>query len=1083
MKMQPKARKSDLNLGVVAAIAVAALFMLVIGWFTISGRIGSASADPIADTAEPADDIPDITDIQGMQGSDMYIELTSKKDPDTVVGVLEAASFEPVGPNERSVEDPIAWFYLEDGRFAFVEAARGRFFMPTPSSPPESGVLQGAEGAPVRVMVFEKTPDGERPDVASMPPLLTVEFDQPVEFDMRHMRVSTIGEVIAWSPELRFEAKHLTAMFNEVRNRLELVEFREGRRIVYTPLSPEDRADLDRVRGVVRDEPKPEATAQRTPPANETPTQQPARTSTLVVASQDTPAASTQPATPPTETVAGAETDAGPAVQTDYYRAEFQDGVQVISGTNRMTADTIDLFVRILDNQLPEDAIAELKFAMEEDAADEPEATAAAAEPEPVRAAPAEDPVLAALGMDSDSPDAPAAEASDDTTEIATSATGEIASPVEFESDGRSIVLTWTGPLQILPLSDGEPGELARDDVYMHMTAERSGLVEFNDSESGFNGHAVSLDYGFTRGELVFSGPGGNVELAMPNAGELNASRMHANLATGDIHVRGPGVMRVDQATDDRATRQQIRWSEQADFAFDVVAGALTSDLTRASFAGEVEAVDGDAALEGAYIDATFVASSRGTRRLASLDVERGSADDGTGGSLEADAIRVDFAEGTLGHEIDPTRLVATGSVRGQQDGSAIAAQSVTATMDRGLDGDLALSHVLMEVGAEYRGADGTYASGERIDADAIGEVIRLTGSPARVGQNATGISGPEILVDGRNRRANVMGAGSFEHVMLNDLGEPSDVLATWNEGMSFDDYSGRVEAYGSASVVSRPDALTKDTVSAERVLIELSPFDGGGSFSEGDDANRRLVRATAFGSTNADGGASPANVESRVYAADDPSRVEQLFYLEGMQLVADNEQERLTVLSPGKMLILDRTESGATSPEPAGEGGVLAELANAGPGLTRFEWHGGMTMHRPTGTATMRRTVRVRHKNLRAGDFTELHCEKLTAQITERGDAADSAQPDAVKGELTQAEAAGAVYFKSGQRELIADRLLYDAIGGRAIATAAPGNLVSMFDATRGTPISSRTLSWDLVRDRIEIERLSPVVTPGNLP
>ncbi len=1083
MKMQPKARKSDLNLGVVAAVGVAALFMIVIGWFTISGRLGTASADPVAEGPGPADDIPDITDIQGMQGTGMKITLTAKDDPDRVSGVLEAASFEPVGPNERSVESPTAWFFLEDGRYAYIEAARGRFFMPTPSSPPESGVLQGraadpangVEAMPVRGMLFEKTPDGERPDPATMPPLATVEFDQPVEFDMRHLRISSIGEVVAYTPELRFEGKHLTAVYNEVRGWLELAEFREGRRIVYTPQTDEERAALDRARGIVReDEPETEVAAET--PQTSTPTRTP-RERTATPAAQPAPAVASNT----NETTNAPEPAASEADQkTVFYRAEFRDGVVVSSGTNRMTADAIDIFARVIDGRLPADAIAELSFASAERA--EPEAV----ESEPVvtpRPAAAYDPVLAAVGGEATATPDDAAGSETAVAADTTAATLE-ATPSAAETDpdaARSIVLTWTGPLQIQPIPDSEPEQLARDDVYMHMTAERSGLVEFADSESGANGHSVSLDYAFTRGELVFSGPGGNVELMMPGAGSLNASRMLANLATGNIHVRGPGVMRVDQPTDDRSTRQQIRWSEQADFMFDVVDGTLTSDLTRASFAGEVEAVDGDSSLEGAYVDAAFVANSRGTRRLASLDVENAIADDGAGGSLEGDSIRVDFAEGTLGHEIDPTRLVATGSVRGQQDGSTITAESITATMDRGLDGDLALSHVLMEVGAEYRGADGTFASGERIDADAVGEVVRLTGSPARIGQNATGISGPEILVDARSRRATVMGAGSFEHVALNDAGEPSDVLATWNEGMSFDDFAGRVEAFGSAAVVSRPDALTRDTVSAERVLIELTPHDGGGGFSEGDDATRRLARATAFGTSDADG-VAPAHVESRVYAADNPEQVEQLFYLEGMQLVADNDEERLTVLSPGKLLILDRTESGATSPEPTGEG-VLAELANAGPGLTRFEWHGGMTMHRPSGTATMRRTVRVRHKNLMTGEFIDLHCEKLTAQITERGGSDASLKPDAVKGELTQAEAAGAVYFKSGQRELIADRLLYDAAGGRAIATAAPGNLVSLFDASRGTPISSRTLSWDLVRDRIEIERLSPVVTPGNLP
>ena len=78
------------------------------------------------------------------------------------------------------------------------------------------------------------------------------------------------------------------------------------------------------------------------------------------------------------------------------------------------------------------------------------------------------------------------------------------------------------------------------------------------------------------------------------------------------------------------------------------------------------------------------------------------------------------------------------------------------------------------------------------------------------------------------------------------------------------------------------------------------------------------------------------------------------------------------------------------------------------------------------------------------------------------------------------RAEATGAVYFGSAERELIADRLLYDAENGVVIGTAAPGNLVTLFDATRGTPITSRAIRWDLVNDVISIERPGAIVTPA---
>lgn len=1069
-----KTRKSDKNVGLIAAGVAAVAFVAVIGWFVLRGSPSVATAhnaDPTAVPGSVADEeIPDITALESAGG--LEVKLTDESDPERVAGVLTAERFEPVGVNERSVEQPRAWIYLKDGRFAYMRAPRGRFFMPTPNAAPESGMLQSAEGEPVRFMLFAPTPDGEQPDPEVVVPLLTAEFDEPVEFDMRHARASTVGRFRIFTPEIEFVGSNLTAMINQVRSRLELVEVRKGESITFTPLTDAERARIEATRGT----PGPRKVSPTKPaPAGEPP---------VASASEDgnqkpgvaTPRRGNRRAR--AQAAAPVEpTPTGP--KTDYYRAVFMDGVRVTYGDRVLDADKLDLFLRLIDNQLPEDAIAKLQFARGDDTGANPAADVAAKPDRAARGAKsggktgASDPVLDVLAGSDSGDDAGADEAS----EPATTAVAAADAPMP-------LTLKWTGSLQIVPTPDEAPVELAENDLMLRFTAERSGLVQFTDGDSSATGSAVALDYGFTKGNLIFSGPGGNVTLRMPGSGELEASRMITSLLAGTVTIPGPGVMRVEQS-EEAESEQRIRWTEQAEFTFAMLDGRLSSDLTRATFAGGVQANDGDARLSGDYVDAAFVASARGLRRLAQLDVDGAKADDGRGGTLIADAVRVDFADGTLGHDMDPTRIAASGHVRGGKDGSSIHAGSLIAGLQRDLDGDVSVSDVNANEGVEYKAEDGTFARADTIEADAIGESITLRGSPAYVGQNQTSVSGPEILVDGRNRRARVVGAGSFEHTGPDDAGHAMDVVATWTEGMSFDDYAGRVEAYGAATAVSRPNPLTRDTVSAERVLIEMTPWAGQPEGSETPNDRRELIRATAFGATNAEGQVKPASVESRVFAEDDPERVERLFYLEGMQIIADNEKQRLVVPEAGKLLILDRKRTGDdqknASPD---ERGMLAELATSGPGLTRFEWRGGMTLDRETGAATMRRTVRVRHKSLLAGDFTDLQCEKLTAQIRETDENGKVAPTttDAVKGELTLAEAAGAVYFKSGQRELIADRLLYDALAGRAIATAAPGNLVSMFDAERATPISSRAISWDLIRDRIEIERMSPVVTPGNL-
>ena len=124
-----------------------------------------------------------------------------------------------------------------------------------------------------------------------------------------------------------------------------------------------------------------------------------------------------------------------------------------------------------------------------------------------------------------------------------------------------------------------------------------------------------------------------------------------------------------------------------------------------------------------------------------------------------------------------------------------------------------------------------------------------------------------------------------------------------------------------------------------------------------------------------------------------------------------------------------------------------------------------------------MERKVRVIHQSLSNGGYTELEAERLTAQLRETG--GSDAEAGALRGELEYAHARGAVYFKGGSRELIADELEYDAVSGSAFARSAPGNSVTMFDASRPAPVSARTIFWDLVRDRIEVDRPAPVAAP----
>ena len=95
-----------------------------------------------------------------------------------------------------------------------------------------------------------------------------------------------------------------------------------------------------------------------------------------------------------------------------------------------------------------------------------------------------------------------------------------------------------------------------------------------------------------------------------------------------------------------------------------------------------------------------------------------------------------------------------------------------------------------------------------------------------------------------------------------------------------------------------------------------------------------------------------------------------------------------------------------------------------------------------------------------------------------------------AAGGGLIAATATGAVYATVGpeaiagqprpaRKELVADRVEYDAVKGSLDAAADGQGRVSIFDPSRGAPVSARRLFWDLSHDRIEVRELDPIVTP----
>ena len=80
----------------------------------------------------------------------------------------------------------------------------------------------------------------------------------------------------------------------------------------------------------------------------------------------------------------------------------------------------------------------------------------------------------------------------------------------------------------------------------------------------------------------------------------------------------------------------------------------------------------------------------------------------------------------------------------------------------------------------------------------------------------------------------------------------------------------------------------------------------------------------------------------------------------------------------------------------------------------------------------------------------------------------------------LQRADASGRVRFSDLERTLLSDYAVYDAAAGTLFAYADGDRLVTLRDTMEPTPVSARTLLWDLNKDLVEIDAPSPVRLPA---
>jgi lipopolysaccharide export system protein LptA len=491
--------------------------------------------------------------------------------------------------------------------------------------------------------------------------------------------------------------------------------------------------------------------------------------------------------------------------------------------------------------------------------------------------------------------------------------------------------------------------------------------------------------------------------------------------------------------------------------------------------------------------------------RLTSLALAGNArAADTRGGSLEGQSIIVQFLEGS--DAAVPTSAVAIGNVVATRGTSRLQSDELEATFLTGVADKGKVDRVIAKDNVRFTGADGVGASCDLLTAFANDQLADLEGQMVTLSQTRpttaefAAVTGTKMRLEGLTGRLTVFGAGVFRQE--GPLDETPDAprglkaIARWSQGMTYDDTTGQLDASGDTEAQAFSSPLSYDELKSQQIKLTLtrgsapsqSAGDGLGLLTQPlppnspDAAQRKqLLTATAIGTAK-----TPASVTSRRFAVGTArdnfatTQPEMLMYLQGAVITADNAAGTLTVPGEGKLLVVDRRPEDKNAKPAAPTTDTLASIAggkSGSRGNSLFDWKGSMSVAKATNTLTMSKTVRLIHTPADAAQAgAELECDTLTAELLSQPGTQASA---AAEPSLRKVNADGAVFAKSGKREVVADAVTYDAVLRRMEAWSKGVNMVTATDPSSATPVTAQALFWDLATDRIEIRKPGTIVAP----
>ena len=980
------------------------------------------------------------------RSAETVVQWADKSDPGRVAGEFRYATLEPLEAKRYLVQSPRTWMYSKDGWSIYIQSDSGRVYVPDEQATrrPESGTLRGN----VIIKAFKPRPDGSRPDPATDAAYFTARTDSLL-FDGAVGELSTPDRIVAEWVQGSFAGRGLTAVYNELKGRVEFAEIREGEEIILRPSAREVAAASAAPASALNAAPQTSGSQAPVP---------------LPPAASTAAPTTSSPASPAT----AAQNSAIPELQT-LYRAVFSSDVHITQSQRTFTSDQLELWARLVNGRFATDAFGPRRKAALPAAATPAETPRVAATvPEPT-------PISAAAGTPAPAAQAPAANAA----------------PAKVDPNTADIRITWSGPLQIRT-SDTPFPELENDSVVAKFTSPRTGIVSGSDAETSTTIRAAFVEYFATRRAIHLEGPGASgVALSIENSGKLMASNLSADLLKGSAHIAGSGSLDgvaglgLGSTSAPSKASPNIEWTQAADFAFDQ--SGSSPRLREAIFTGDVRAKDQASQLRADFARAEFAAGASDSNPiLTRLTLQNhASATDPAGGMISADHIDASFItvasnRASLVPAIDT--VIARGDVTARRAAQSIQSGYLEAHFVTEPGKSPIASTLLARDDVRLVADNDMKASANELKAVVATSNLDLTGTaaaPAQASKGPTRISGVLMHMDGLARTLTVNGAGHLDHseVSKNVAVQDSRVSASWTTSLVFDDRLGKAQLVGDVQTTWLADPLSTDLLKSHALALDFTPYTDSlaGTAPKTESAARELLKVLAVGDA-----ASPATLESRRYSTPATNNVperspDRITYLEGQRILADNSKGTLDVPGAGKLLVSDR-RPGAASRGPNSFGGDAL-----------FHWTDSLAVRRAAETADMSGNVEVIH--LRPGDDapTELHAQKVSSVFRRPanvpGPATQSGTRDAelaARGEIVHLNASGAVWARSStKREINADFMDYDAINGMIVLTAEGDREIQAFDPATSTPVRGKALEWDLKKDRIRLKDLGGITAP----